>query len=143
MEEGIGTNRREIHYGQGTVLLVDDEDMVIEVGQRMLEKLGYRVLIAGSGQEALDLYEKQKDEIDLVILDMIMPGMGGGETFDRMKEMDEDVLAMLSSGYSIDGQAKEILDRGCIGFIQKPFSMKGLSDKVCEALDEVNSDPQQ
>jgi CheY-like chemotaxis protein len=100
----------------------------------MLEKIGYRVLTARSGREALDLYEKQKDKIDLVILDMIMPGMGGGETFDRIKKMDENVKVMLSSGYSIDGQAKDILERGCVGFIKKPFTLEDLSVKVREAL---------
>jgi CheY-like chemotaxis protein len=142
VEEEIGMNRHEIQYGQGTVLLVDDEEMVIEVDQRMLEKIGYRVLIARSGREALDLYEKQKDKIDLVILDMIMPGMGGGETFDRMKKMDENVIVMLSSGYSIDGQAKDILERGCRGFIKKPFTLEDLSIKVREALKEGKGDTQ-
>ena len=135
MEEAPRPDRHEIQYGQGTVLLVDDEEMIIEVGQAMLESLGYRVFTAGSGREALALYEKQKGEIDLVILDMIMPGMGGGETFDRMKKIGGDARVLLSSGYSINGQAKEIMDRGCIGFIQKPFSMEEVSIKVSEALD--------
>jgi len=135
MEEAPRPNRHEIQYGRGTVLLVDDEEMIIEVGQAMLENLGYRVFTAGSGQEALAMYEKQRDEIDLVILDMIMPGMGGGETFDRIKKMGGDARVLLSSGYSINGQAKEIMDRGCIGFMQKPFSMEALSIKVSEALD--------
>jgi signal transduction histidine kinase/ActR/RegA family two-component response regulator len=134
VDEGIGMKRHKIQYGKGTILLVDDEEMVIEVDQRMLEKIGYRVLIANSGRKALDLYEKQKDKIDLVILDMIMPGMGGGETFDRIKKMDENVKVMLSSGYSIDGQAKDILERGCVGFIKKPFTLEDLSVKVREAL---------
>ena len=128
-------NKHEIQYGQGTVLLVDDEEMIVEVGQAMLEKLGYRALTAGSGQEALDLYEKQKGEIDLVILDIIMPDMGGSETFDRLKAINGNVNVLLSSGYSINGQATEIMDRGCIEFIQKPFSIKALSIKVHEALD--------
>ena len=102
----------------------------------MLERLGYRVLIAGSGQEALDLLENQKEEIDLVILDMIMPGMGGGETFDRIKEMGVDAPTLLSSGYSINSQATEILNRGCDGFIQKPFDIKQLSQKLREILDK-------
>jgi PAS domain S-box-containing protein len=136
MEEAARPGRHAIQYGQGTVLLVDDEAMIIEVAQTMLDKLGYRVLTAGSGKEALDLYEKQREEIDLVILDMIMPGMGGGKTFDRLKAIDGNVRILLSSGYSINGQAQEILDRGCSGFIQKPFAMEELSRKVREALDE-------
>ena len=134
VKEGAQPTRHEIHYGKGTVLLVDDEDMVLEVGQAMLKRLGYRVLIAGSGKEALHLLENQKEEIDLVILDMIMPGMGGGETFDRIKEMGVDAPILLSSGYSINGQAKEILERGCSGFIQKPFSMEDLSRKALELV---------
>ena len=135
--ESQGPKRHEIQYGQGTVLFVDDEEMIIEVGQAMLKNLGYRVYIARSGQGAIDLYEKQRGEIDLVILDMIMPDMGGGETYDRLKKIDGGVKVILSSGYSIKGQAKEIMDRGCSGFIQKPFAMEALSRKVREALDEA------
>ena len=133
-EEGPDPKRHEIHYGQGSILLVDDEDMIVEVGKAMLEKLGYRAILARSGQEALNLYEKQREDIDLVILDMIMPGMGGGETYDRLREIDGDVKVILSSGYSIEGKAKEIMDRGCSGFIQKPFAMEALSRKVREVL---------
>jgi PAS domain S-box-containing protein len=125
----------EILYGEGTVLLVDDEEMIIQVGQHLLENLGYRVLVAKSGKEAVDLYGKRKKEIDLVILDLIMPGMGGGETFDRLKAIDRDVKVLLSSGYSINGNAKDILDRGCKDFIQKPFTIHELSRKLKQILD--------
>jgi two-component system cell cycle sensor histidine kinase/response regulator CckA len=128
-----------IRYGQDTVLFVDDEIMVIDVAQKMLERLGYRVLIARNGDEALKVYKKQREEIALVILDMIMPGMGGGETYDRMTAIDEDVRVLLSSGYSIKGQAKEIMDRGCKGFIQKPFTLFDLSMKIRAALGEIQS----
>ena len=127
--------QQKVQYGQGTVLLVDDEDAVIDVGLEMLAKLGYRALIARSGQEALGIYRKQRDEIDLVILDMIMPGMGGGEVYNRLKVIDKGVQVLLSSGYSINGQAKEIINRGCNGFIQKPFSLSELSIKIKEVLD--------
>lgn len=129
-EESLKSAQAQIEYGRGTVLLVDDEEMILEVGRMMLEKLGYRVLTAGSGRDAVDLYRKEREEIDLIVLDMIMPGMGGGETYDQLKAIDPDVAVLLSSGYSIDGQAKEILDRGCSGFIQKPFAMDELSRKV-------------
>jgi len=124
----------DILYGNGTILLVDDEGMITEVGQKMLEKLHYRVITARNGHEALCLYEKHKEEIDLVILDMIMPDMGGAETFDRLKEINGRVRVLLSSGYSINGQAKEILDRGCNGYIQKPFEMETLSRRVHEVM---------
>jgi len=138
VKESTRPKRHEIQFGKGTVLLVDDEDMILEVGQAMLETLGYRVLIADSGQMALDLYENQRGEIDLVILDMVMPGMGGRETFERMKTLGVDAPILLSSGYSVNGQAKDILDRGCNGFIQKPFAIKELSRKLREVLDGGN-----
>ena len=75
-----------------------------------------------------------EDNIKLIIMDMIMPGMGGGETFDRLKEIDPDIKVLLSSGYSINGQATKILRRGCDGFIQKPFNMNQLAQKVQEIL---------
>jgi signal transduction histidine kinase len=133
--EGSTSVRHDIQYGQGTVLLVDDEEMVAEVCRKVLEQLGYRVLVAVSAEEALEIYGKQNDEIDLVILDMIMPGKGGGETFDGLKQIDGDVRVLLSSGYSINGRAREILDRGCNGFIQKPFALDELSRKVKEVLE--------
>lgn len=123
-----------IQYGQGRVLLVDDEQMVLDVGEELLTSLGYEVEVAVSGQEAVDIYEKKKSGIDLVVLDMVMPGMGGGETYNRLKEIDPDVKVLLSSGYSINGQAQEILDQGCNGFIQKPFDIKDLSRKLKEIL---------
>ena len=96
----------------------------------MLDKLGYQTLIARGGQEAIQIYRENQSKIDLVILDMIMPEMGGEETFDRLKEINPVIKVLLSSGYSIDGQATEILSRGCEDFIQKPFSMNELSEKV-------------
>jgi two-component system cell cycle sensor histidine kinase/response regulator CckA len=125
----------EILRGTESVLLVDDEEMIIEVGQEILREMGYKVFSARTGQEAVELYAKNKGQIDMVILDMIMPGMGGGETFDRIKEMHPEAKVLLSSGYSVEGQASEILARGCNGFIQKPFSVKKLSQTIREVLD--------
>ncbi len=93
-------------------------------------------MLAGSGKEAVKVYRKHKDKIDLVIVDMIMPDMGGSEAYDTMKEDDPGVKVLLSSGYSIDGQVTEILERGCDGFIQKPFNVKELSGKIREILDK-------
>jgi two-component system cell cycle sensor histidine kinase/response regulator CckA len=120
--------------GTGTILLVDDEDMIIDVGSHILSSLGYTPLLARSGKEAIDVYQKNRDRIAMVILDMIMPGMGGGETYDRLKKIDPEIRVLLSSGYSIDGQASEIIDRGCNGFIQKPFNVIQLSRKIKEVL---------
>lgn len=126
----------EVLKGTETVLLVDDEDSVLDVGKEMLKEMGYKVLSARSGKKAVEVYAKHKDQIDLVILDMIMPDMGGGEAYDRMKDDNPGIKVLLSSGYSIDGQASEILERGCDGFIQKPFSMKELSGKIREVLEK-------
>ena len=119
-----------VAMGTGTILLIDDEEMIIKVGAELLQELGYEVLSARSGQEAIELYQKNVDKIDLIIMDMIMPGMGGGETFDRLKAINRDIKVLLSSGYSINGQASKILERGCDGFIQKPFNLIQLSDKI-------------
>jgi CheY-like chemotaxis protein len=108
--------------------------MVLDIGAQLLNKMGYKVLQADSGDEALKLFEAHKDTIDLVILDIIMPEMGGGQLFDRLIQIQPDVKVLLSSGYSIDGEARELLQRGCKGFIPKPFSLKQLSRKVKETL---------
>jgi CheY-like chemotaxis protein len=116
--------------GSGTILLIDDEKMILDVGIELLEELGYKVQSAMRGQEAIDVFQKDRGNIDLIIMDMIMPGMSGGETFDRLKKIDPDIKVLLSSGYSINSQAAKILQRGCDGFIQKPFNMNQLAEKV-------------
>lgn len=128
-------DQTRIIRGPETVLLVDDESMIIEVGQEILRALGYEVLSARSGEEAVRIYREKKETIDVIVLDMIMPGMGGGETFDRLKEIDPGVKVLLSSGYSIEGMATDILERGCNQFIQKPFDIKELSQKLRDVLD--------
>ena len=128
--------REEFVKGQETVLLVDDENMIIDVAQRMLDKLGYKVFTARDGKEAIEVFRKRKEEIDVIVLDMIMPKMSGGEAFDRIKEMKPEIKVLLSSGYSINGQASEILNRGCNGFIQKPFNLQNLSKSLRSILEE-------
>ena len=114
--------------------MIDDEKMILDVGIELLEELGYTVQTATSGQEAIDVFEKDQGKIDLIIMDMIMPGMGGGEAFDRLKQIDPSIKVLLSSGYSINGQATQILQRGCDGFIQKPFNMNQLAEKIQRVL---------
>jgi CheY-like chemotaxis protein len=124
----------EILKGTETVLLVDDEEAIMDVSRALLEALGYQVYMADRGQAAIALYLEKKDEIDLVILDMIMPGISGGETFDGLVEINPGVKVLLASGYSIEGEAQKILDRGCSGFIQKPFHISSLSRILREVL---------
>jgi PAS domain S-box-containing protein len=120
--------------GSGTILLIDDEKTVLTVGGKVLKKMGYAVIKARGGKEAVDTFSQHKAKIDLVILDMIMPDMGGGDTYDRIKEIDPCVKVLLSSGYSIEGQAGEIMKRGCDGFIQKPFTATALYKKLKEII---------
>jgi PAS domain S-box-containing protein len=128
----------EFSLGYETVLLVDDEEMIIDVGKRMLEKLGYKTLTAMNGAEAINIYQERGEKINLVILDMVMPKISGGETFDRLKQINPDINVILCSGYSIDGQATEILNRGCRAFIQKPFNLKMLSHHIRAVLNNKN-----
>ncbi len=125
----------EFVEGQETVLLVDDEAMIIDVGGRMLAKLGYRVFSAHNGREAIEVFQKHRKKIDVIVLDMIMPQMSGGETYDRIRKIKPGVKVLLSSGYSINGQASEILNRGCNGFIQKPFNLQNLSQSLRAVLE--------
>ncbi len=121
--------------GTETVLLVDDEEEVLTVGEKVLTKMGYRVVMASSGEEGVGLYERHKEGIDLVILDMIMPGMNGSETFDALRSIDPDVKVLLSSGYSLEEEARKILRKGCSGFIPKPFRAEELSRVMRKILD--------
>ncbi|BBO73118.1 hypothetical protein DSCW_05350 [Desulfosarcina widdelii] len=124
----------EIAKGSETILLVDDEDMILDVGQAMLQKLGYRVIVANSGNEAVEIVQRMGTKINLVLLDMVMPVMGGGEVYDRIQQICPQMRVILSSGYTIDGQAQLIMQRGCNGFIQKPFNLSELSQKIRQQL---------
>ena len=126
-------DKRRLVKGTETILLVDDEEMILEVGAAMLAKLGYRVVRARGGPQAVEMLQGQA--IDLIILDLIMPGLDGGKTFDRLRQLQATIPVILSSGYSINGQATEIMSRGCNGFIQKPFNIVELSQKIREVLD--------
>ncbi|MDI6796968.1 MAG: PAS domain S-box protein, partial [Desulfatibacillaceae bacterium] len=123
--------------GTETILLVDDEERVLEINREMLSVLGYKVLVAKGGQEAIKVYQQHKDEIALVLLDMIMPDLMGGETYKRLKQQHPGVRVLLCSGYTADYQAAEILKDGCHGFIQKPFDLVELSHKIRQILDKA------
>ena len=125
-----------IQKGSETILIIDDEDMVLEVGEKFLRFMGYQVLTALNGKEAIEVYRKQREIIHLVILDLVMPKMEGGEVFERLKEISPDVKILISSGYSVDGKASQILDRGACGFIQKPFDMMQLSKSIRAILNQ-------
>ena len=117
-----------------TVLFVDDEDIVRDVGKKIMGRMGYDVILACSGKEAIEVYQERHGDIDVVILDLVMPDMQGGEAFDELRAINEEVKVLLSSGYGLEGEAQEIMRRGCNGFMQKPFNMRELSVKLREIL---------
>ena len=134
-EEGVTAStahRRVLRHGTETILLVDDEDTVLSSNARWLRALGYTVLTARSGREAIDQLEQAPSRVSLVILDMVMPGLGGAQTFSELRKINPGIKVLLASGYSIDGQAAALLAKGCNGFIQKPFDGEALSLKLHE-----------
>ncbi|MHB8770551.1 MAG: response regulator [Syntrophales bacterium] len=133
---GDGENRNPVKSPgeRKTILVVDDEPFILDVTQDILKALGYEVFTARSGQEAVQLYWQERSRIDLVILDMIMPDMGGADTYDLLRAIQPDVRVILFSGYSIAGEVQQLLERGCRDFLPKPFSMAALAGKVRNAL---------
>jgi PAS domain S-box-containing protein len=114
----------------GRVLLVDDEDTIRELGQQMLECIGLEVVTASDGREALSVYERERDAIDLVLLDLTMPHMDGGETLHELRRIDPDVRVVMSSGYSTHEMEARFADRGLLGIIQKPYSLAELRQRL-------------
>ncbi|RJP66009.1 MAG: response regulator, partial [Candidatus Abyssobacteria bacterium SURF_17] len=121
--------------GDELILVVDDEEPIRTLAKDIFESYGYRVLLAENGEEAVETYTHRMDEIALVILDMVMPKMGGREAYLKLKEVNPKVRTLLSTGYSQNGKAKEILDSGVMGFIQKPYQVNELLSKVRHVLD--------
>jgi len=124
----------EMPRGKEAILVIDDEPLVLKICCEILQALGYEVYGAACGLEALNLLESRRREFDLVILDMVMPGLSGEETFDRLRAVAPALRILLASGYSIEGQARKLLERGCNGFIQKPYRVETLSRKIREIL---------
>jgi len=125
-----------IQKGDETILLIDDEDLVLEVGQKFLTFMGYRVLTARDSEEAIEVYRSHREKIDLVILDLVMPKMEGGEVFKRLKQISTDVKVLVASGYGIAGKASQVLEQGACGFIQKPYDMRELSKSIRSILSQ-------
>jgi two-component system, cell cycle sensor histidine kinase and response regulator CckA len=123
-----------IDQGKGTILIIDDEHTVREMWESFLTENGYRVVSAENGQEGIGIFQDRKDEIDLIILDLIMPKMGGKETLPLLREIKPDIKVLISSGYSENGQAKEILESGVDGFIQKPIRLTELAKTISSIL---------
>ena len=125
-----------IKGGNETILLVDDEEFIRELGKDVLARFGYTVLMASDGETALEIYREKKEEINLVILDIIMPGMGGRKCLEELLKLNPKSRIIIASGYSINGPAKEVLKAGAKGFISKPYDMRGMLQTVRKILDE-------
>ena len=121
--------------GTERILLVDDEELVRDLGKRILERSGYTVLATASGKEALDLYKKERGKISLVILDLIMPQMGGKRCLEELLKIDPQVKVLIASGYSAGGEAKTTIESGARGFVGKPYDMKQMLQAVRHVLD--------
>ncbi|MDI6790669.1 MAG: PAS domain S-box protein [Thermodesulfobacteriota bacterium] len=124
-----------IPEGKETILIIDDEEVIRDMGKEVLESLGYKVLLAQDGAEALEVYYREKENIDLAILDIVMPEIGGKKTFQKLKGINPRLKVIVSSGYSINGEAQDILNSGACGFIQKPYRVDELSTTVRRVLD--------
>ena len=120
---------------QPVILFADDDETCLEVGIKMLQELGYKVFDAKDGLEAIEVFKSNQSEVDLVILDMNMPH-NGGSTFDQLKKIDEDVRVIIASGYAESQRIREMMEQGCYGFIQKPFSLNVLSQKILNVLND-------
>jgi len=125
----------ELGTGEGTILMIEDEDVVIEVTQAMLEWLGYRVMVAKTGKDAIHIAETFDGQIDLALLDIKLPDIEGGKVYPLIMKARPDLKVIVFSGYAIDGPARKILDAGAQDFIQKPFSLATLSEKLKEVLE--------
>ena len=125
----------EMTQGEGTILIIEDEEVVMDLMRVFLEKLGYSVLEATTGKKAVDIVQTFESDIDLAILDLMLPDMEGKTTFQHLKEARPDLKVIICSGYSIDGPAQEIINSGAQDFIQKPFSLNKISEKLKKVLE--------
>ena len=121
--------------GHECILLAEDEDVIREMAQLELEARGYRVIAAVDGQAALERYQQDWSNIDLAVVDMVMPRLSGPELFARMKAINPGVRVVVSSGYSHDLEGQRMLEQGCLGFLQKPYSAEALATNIRAVLD--------
>jgi DNA-binding NtrC family response regulator len=136
LEEDLEQERAVPQGGSETILLVDDEESLCDIGSQILTRAGYTVLTATNGRDALDLYRNQRSDISLVLLDLIMPGMGGKECFQELVNINPQVRVILSSGFLSNGTTEEARVFGVRGFVEKPYNMRQLLGMVRDVLDE-------
>jgi len=136
LEDSEEESEEVIMGGSETVLLIDDEQYVLDVWSDYLTDNGFSVLTVDNGAEGVEMFRERKDDIDIVILDYIMPGMSGVEVLTQIKEIRENVKVIVASGYSKNGHAKEVMDVGLDGFIQKPSTLSDMMKKIRSVLDQ-------
>jgi two-component system cell cycle sensor histidine kinase/response regulator CckA len=129
------TKAAELPTGTETILLVDDEESVRKLGQRILKRCSYTVLMAENGVQALEVYQAHQGEIALVVLDALMPEMGGRECLRRLRELDPQVKVLISTGYTADSSAQELMAEGALGIVEKPFLLQDFATAVRTVLD--------
>ena len=134
-DQGPGLNLPEATRGSETVLLVDDDEIAGRIGREILERQGYRVMIAANGNEAIEIYGEYMDQIDVVLLDIILPDLDGEQVFVSLRKLNPHVIVVVASGYSVNKQISTLLNLGCADFVQKPFHSQALSAKIRMALD--------
>jgi len=127
---------KQMQRGSETILLVDDEQEIVNIGKNFLEKLGYKPLVAKNGVEAIEIFKIYKDEISLIVLDLIMPEMSGTQAFAEIRKIRENAKILISTGYAVDDKIEGLLNKGCQGFIRKPFSLHEFSYAVRKVLDQ-------
>ncbi len=135
-EQKAESKKEEIVGGSETILMVDDDEILLNLGQDMLGEYGYTTVAAETGEKAIELYKAQKDRIDLVTLDIGMPGMGGHKCLKELLRIDPDVRIVIATGYAATGKVKELLDSGAKDYIGKPYQLKDILKKVREVLDK-------
>jgi DNA-binding NtrC family response regulator len=129
------TDKKGNDERQPVILYADDDAICLEIGVKFLQALGYEVLEARDGREAIEVFLNNQSEVNLVILDMRMP-YNGGTAFFQLKKISDNVKVLIASGYAKDRQIKEMMEQGCCGFIQKPFSINALSQKIMNILND-------
>jgi DNA-binding NtrC family response regulator len=127
------TKKKENEQRRPIIIIADDDAICLDIGIRMLQKLGYIVLEAKDGKEAIEVFLNNQDVVDLVILDMKMP-YNGGTAFTQLQKINANVKVIIASGYAEDQRIREMMKKGCCGFIQKPFSIDVLSHKIMNVL---------
>jgi CheY-like chemotaxis protein len=128
------TDQKNLFPGEGLVMVVDDEPIMRKIAVNVLEGCGYDVIAVNSGAEALKIFNKRHSEIDIVLLDLLMPEMSGKETFYDMKKIKTDVNVLLVTGAKKDSRIQELLDDGIKGLVEKPYTFSYLSQMVHEIL---------